>query len=384
MWAVDNIMAPGSSPSLENNPNDNNFATAEVEEDECNFVSALQIIESGSLSMVLKAVAELDVFGIMAKAGQGQDQGHQLFAKEIVDQLQPAVRNPNAASMLDRMLRLLATHSVVSCSVGPDSAGRVERRYGLAPLSKLFVEDENAVSLGPLLSFVTDSVMRTPWNKIKDALVEGGIPMSMVYGVRPFDYFAADPRLNEVFNKGMFNYSTLTMRKMLENYKGFDGIKQLVDVGGGLGHALRAIMSKYPTITGINFDLPHVVCNAQPSPGLKHVGGDMFESIPSGDAIFMKGVLHDWDDDHCLTLLKNCYKALPDYGKIIAMDVVLSEEPETSVFARAMSHMDVHMMVIGGKERTEEELLTLATAAGFASIKLVCRVYHYWMVEFFK
>ena len=153
-------MAPGSSLPLENKPNDtNNVVTAEVEEDEYNFVSALQIIESGGLPMVLNAIADLDVFGVMAKVGQG----HQLSAKEIMDQLQPTVQNPNAASMLDRMLRLLATYSVVSCTVGPDSSGRVERRYGLAPLSKLFVADENAVSLGPLLSFVTDSVMRAPW-----------------------------------------------------------------------------------------------------------------------------------------------------------------------------------------------------------------------------
>lgn len=156
---VDNLMAPGSSPSLENKPNDNNLAIAELKEDEYNFVSALQIIESGSLSMVLKAITELNVFGIMAKARQD----HQLSAKEIVDQLQPAVQNPNAASMLDRMLRLLAAYSVVSCSVGQDRTGRAERRYGLGSLSKLFVEDENAVSLGPLLSFVTDSVMRAPW-----------------------------------------------------------------------------------------------------------------------------------------------------------------------------------------------------------------------------
>ncbi|KAK4849017.1 hypothetical protein QYF36_019884 [Acer negundo] len=82
---------------------------------------------------------------------------------------------------------------------------------------------------------------------------------------------------------------------------GFENVKQLVDVGGGLGVTLKAVTAKYPHIKGINFDLPHVIQRAPNYPGVEHVGGDMFESVPKGDAIFMKWILHDWSDEHCLS-----------------------------------------------------------------------------------
>lgn len=129
-----------------------------------------------------------------------------------------------------------------------------------------------------------------------------------------FDYHGTDPRFNKVFNQGMSNHSTITMKKILETYKGFDGLNTVVDVGGGTGATLNMIVSKYPSIKGINFDLPHVIEDAPSYPGtlklketlkkfriqetkvlmfrinvgVEHAGGDMFVSVPKGDAIFMK------------------------------------------------------------------------------------------------
>lgn len=104
-----------------------------------------------------------------------------------------------------------------------------------------------------------------------------------------FEYHGTDPRFNKVFNQGMSNHSTIIMKKILETYQGFEGLKTVVDVGGGTGATLSMILSKYPNIKGINFDLPHVIEDAPKShPGIQHVGGDMFVSVPNGDAIFMK------------------------------------------------------------------------------------------------
>ncbi|KAL6198687.1 hypothetical protein ACLB2K_028476 [Fragaria x ananassa] len=86
----------------------------------------------------------------------------------------------------------------------------------------------------------------------------------------------------------MVSFTTLIMRRILDSYKGFEHLTQLVDVGGGLGVALSLITSRYPHIKGINYDLPHVIKQAPQYPGVEHVGGDMFSNIPSGDAIFMK------------------------------------------------------------------------------------------------
>ncbi|KAI5345943.1 hypothetical protein L3X38_013820 [Prunus dulcis] len=146
-------------------------------------------------------------------------------------------------------------------------------------------------------------------------------------------------------------------------------LTQLVDVGGGLGVTLNLITSRYQHIKGINFDLPHVVNHAPSYPGVEHVGGDMFASVPSGDAIFMKWILHDWTDEHCLKLLKNCYKAIPDKGKVIVVEALLPAMPETSTATKTTSQLDVVMMTQnpGRKERSEQESMALATGAGLVA-----------------
>ncbi|KAF3327814.1 S-adenosyl-L-methionine:O-methyltransferase [Carex littledalei] len=147
----------------------------------------------------------------------------------------------------------------------------------------------------------------------------------------------------------------------------------LVDVGGGVGVILSMITSKYPKIKGINFDLPQravlIALCTQILPryvhyshlsfsikkqrkvhydvmsvmvsgriGVEHVGGDMFASIPIGDAIciMMKWILHDWSDEHCQNILKNCYKALPENGKVIILDCIVPTNPDAT--ARCAFH----------------------------------------------
>lgn len=102
---------------------------------------------------------------------------------------------------------------------------------------------------------------------MKDAVLEGGIPFNKAYGMTAFEYHGTDPRFNRVFNRGMSDHSTITMKKILETYKGFEGLNSVVDVGGGTGAVLNMIVSKYPSIRGINFDLPHVIQDAPAYPG---------------------------------------------------------------------------------------------------------------------
>ena len=123
---------------------------------------------------------------------------------------------------------------------------------------------------------------------MKDAVLDGGIPFNKAYGMSAFEYHGKDQRFNKVFNSGMFGHSTMTMEKIVDLYDGFNGLTTLVDVGGGTGASLNMIISKHTSLKGINFDLPHVIEDATTYPGIEHVGGDMFESVPKGDAIFMK------------------------------------------------------------------------------------------------
>ncbi|KAL6972201.1 Caffeic acid 3-O-methyltransferase 1 [Sarracenia purpurea var. burkii] len=101
-----------------------------------------------------------------------------------------------------------------------------------------------------------------------NAVFDCGIPFNKAYGVTIFEYHSTDPRFNKVFNQGMSNHSTITMKKILETYQGFEGLTTLVDVGGSTGATLNIIRSKYPSIRSINFDLPHVIADAPSYQGM--------------------------------------------------------------------------------------------------------------------
>ncbi|XP_057531806.1 cathecol O-methyltransferase 1-like [Amaranthus tricolor] len=356
-----------------------NHSKHDQNEDET-YAYAAQILNSCVLPMILNATIDLGVLQIINKEVDSDG----LSTTELATRIQS--KNPEAPVMLDRMLRVLATYSVVSCKAITNEEGSVLRLYGPAPVTKFFVPDEDGVSLAPMLNLVIDKVFLSTWCKLKEAVMEGGIPFNKVYGMHAFEYPSVDPKFNEIFNKAMLAHSTHTIKKVIQNYKGFENIKQLVDVGGGLGHSINAITSQYPSIKGINFDLPHVIQQAPPLPGVEHVGGDMFESVPKGDAIFMKWILHDWSDDQCLVLLKNCYKALPEDGKVIVVETNITDEPETTSLSRAISQLDVSMMTQnpGGKERTRREFEALAKAAGFSGVKIHCYVCNFWVMEFHK
>jgi hypothetical protein len=231
-----------------------------------------------------------------------------------------------------------------------------------------------------------DKILMESWYYLKEAVLDGGIPFNKAYGMTAFEYHGTDPRFNKVFNRGMADHSTITMKKILDTYTGFDNLKSLVDVGGGTGAIINTIVTRHPTIKGINFDLPHVIEDAPSYPGVEHVGGDMFVSVPKGDAIFMKWILHDLSDEHCSKFIKNCYNALPADGKVIIAESILPAFPETNLAANCVFQLDNIMLAHnpGGKERTEKDFEALSTGAGFKSFNVVCCAFNTWVMEFCK
>jgi len=102
----------------------------------------------------------------------------------------------------------------------------------------------------------------------KEAVVDSDIDLfKKIHGVTKYQYMENDPKMNQIFNKSMADVCATEMNRILEIYTGFEGISTLVDVGGGNGQNLKMIISKYPLIKGINFDLPQVIENAPPLPG---------------------------------------------------------------------------------------------------------------------
>jgi len=106
---------------------------------------------------------------------------------------------------------------------------------------------------------------------LKDAVLDGDNAFKKAHGMTLFEYLGIDIRFSKVFNDAMSNYSTITVKKMLENYNGFDGLSTLVVIGGGTGQALNMIIAKYPTIRGVNFDLAHVIKDAPKYDSIKYL-----------------------------------------------------------------------------------------------------------------
>ncbi|KAF7075728.1 hypothetical protein CFC21_080483 [Triticum aestivum] len=350
-----------------------------ISDDEAACIYAMQLAAAAVLPMTLKNAIELGMIEILVGAG-----GKMLSPSEVAAQL-PSTANAEAPAIVDRMLRLLASHNVVSCEVEEGKDGRLARRYGTAPVCKWLSPDEDGVSLAPMV-LLNDKVMLESWYHLKDTVLNGGLPFEKAYGMTAFDYQGTDPRFNRVFNEAMKTHSMIITKKLLEFYKGFDGVGTLVDVGGGVGATIHTILCRYPSIEGVNFDLPHVISEAPSFAGVHHIGGDMFKKVPSGDAILMKWILHDWNDEHCTTLLSNCYDALPAHGKVVIVEYILPVKPDETATAQRSFEADMIMLTHtpGGKERYLREYEELARSAGFASVKATYVYSNIWVIELNK
>ncbi|XP_044480395.1 caffeic acid 3-O-methyltransferase-like [Mangifera indica] len=342
---------------------------------------AIRLANAAVLPMVMKSAIELNLIDIIFASGDGVF----LSPSDIASML--PTKNPDAPVLLDRMLRLLASYDILKCSVRREENGQVKRLYGVAPICKFFVNNEDGGSGASLLQFQHNKAVMDVWYHLTDTVLEGGSPINRAYGIKSaFEYMEKDPIHHQLFNKAMSNNTTLIMKKMVDVYKGFEGVKVLVDVGGGIGASLGTITSKYPYIKGINFDLPHVVAHAPPISGVEHVGGDMFTNIPKGDAIFLKTVLHDWGDEDCSKILKKCCGALPNSGKVLVVEVNVPEIPENNVSSNIACELDLLMMIVhpGGRERTLKEFEALALESGFSRCEVICSAYNSWVLEFHK
>lgn len=150
----------------------------------------------------------------------------------------------------------------------------------------------------------------------------------------------------------------------------------MVDIGGGHGGLITSILQLNPNMRGILFDSPQVIEGAKPfveksdvADRCELVGGSFFESVPGGgDAHVLKWIIHDWDEEKSVGILKNCHRALTENGKLILVEAVVpaGNEPHFSKF------IDLNMLVMtGGRERTEAEFRALYEAAGFRLTRVV-------------
>ncbi|CAG7885885.1 unnamed protein product [Brassica rapa] len=350
-------------------------------------LQAERILYSVTFPMVFKTALELGVIDTIVAA-----QGVWLSASDIALRLPTKPTNPKAPVLLDRMLVLLASHSILTSRMveaGENGqTGNGERLYAAEPVCMVFLNrGEGSGSLASLFMVALSEVYFKSWTHLKDMVLEGKDAFTSAHGMKLFEYIGSKEPFGELFNRAMSESSTLTMKKVLEVYRGFEDVNTLVDVGGGIGTVINLVLSKYPHIKGINFDLPSVLAHPSVYPGVENVSGDMFKEIPNGDAIFLKWILHDWTDEDCIKILKNCWQSLSEGGKVIIVEMTTPENTKINDFSSNIVYaMDMFMLTqcSGGKERSFSQIKNLACDSGFVRCEIKCHAYSYCIIELHK
>ncbi|KAI6672937.1 hypothetical protein NL676_000843 [Syzygium grande] len=259
------------------------------------------------------------------------------------------------AAYLARIMRLLSRETL----------------YSLTPSLRWLLRGPGSeLSLAPMVLIQDRPWLMSPWQCFGDCVRGSGVAFERAHGREIWVLASENAEFNQLFNDGMACTGRILVRAILEGYKepkeGFNSIGSLVDVGGGTGRALAEIVRSYPRIKGINFDLPHVVATTPACDGVTHVGGDMFDTIPCADAVFIKWILHDWSDEDCVKILQNCRKAIPEKnGKVIIAE-------GDGMFDEIGLMLDLVMIAhTSGKEREELEWKKILVEGGFPRYSII-------------
>ena len=273
------------------------------------------------------------------------------------------------APSLNRLMRMLASVGVFA----EDEPGL----FALTPISECLRTGVPGAARALALLFAGPT-MRA-WDDLLYSVQTGNIAFDHVFGVSVFEYLAQHPEEAAIFDQAM-TAGTAPVAAMVASVYDFSQFEHIVDVGGGQGALLTAILKVNSSLRGTVFELPHVAEGAKPlveAAGLADrcevVAGDFFEAVPAGaDAYIVKGVIHDWDDARSAVILRNCRRAMSPHGKLLLVEGVLPDRITASPMSFIAAGSDVNMLVnAGGRERTEAEFRALLDAAGFRLTRIV-------------
>lgn len=223
------------------------------------------------------------------------------------------------------------------------------------------------------------------WAHLLHSVRTGQPAFDHVYGTSLFQYLAENVAVGRTFDQAMANVTALASFAVALAYP-FSSFTTVVDVGGGRGALLRAILMANSELNGILFDVVPVIEGAKKyisAHGLAGrcaaVAGDFFRSVPPGaDVYILKNVIHDWDDDGSATILRNCQRALARNGRVLVVETLMS--PDGNRFFASL--MDLNMLVIsGGRERGEAEYRALFDKAGLKLTKIVPTLFPLSLIE---
>ncbi|CAH2068535.1 unnamed protein product, partial [Thlaspi arvense] len=291
-------------------------------------------------SMSLKCAVQLGIPDVVNKHGRPMTLSELIAALSI---------KPSRAQSVFQLMRMLV-HSGFFLKQNVLQNDEEEEGYLLAPVSRLLLKDD-PLSLTPFLLAMLDPIVTNPWHHLSEWFQsDDPTAFATAHGRTIWEHLGDEPKFNLLFNEAMASDA------------------------GGTGAMAKSIAEAFPHLKCSVLDLPRVVAGLQGSKNLEYVAGDMFEAIPRADAVLLKWVLHSWNDEQNVKVLKRCKEAIPSKdrgGKVIIIEMVVENQKGEHKSLETQLLFDMLMMIIcTGRERTEKEWAKLFFEAGFSDYKI--------------
>ena len=340
-----------------------NTLNAPISIDASSSAAMLQMISNFWASRALYIAAKLGLADLL-------QENQPLSSEELAE-----ATNTHAASLY-RVLRALT-------SVGVFIEDE-HRRFSLTPLAATLRSDIP----GSLRAFTIAQLGEDhypAWGEFLHSVKTGETAFDHCFGMDIWQHRARNAEDSKLFDEAMTNFSSMVNAAIVANYD-FSSFSNIVDIGGGNGSLITSILKANVKTKGVLFDLPHVVTRAQAY--INNVGlaerctvtaGDIFKAVPSGgDAYTMKWIIHDWDEQKSITILKNCHRAMHENSKLLLIEAIIPRDNAASFHKL----LDLNMLVMtGGWEREETAYRALLAAAGFRMTRIIPTAFEICVIE---
>jgi hypothetical protein len=315
----------------------------------------MRLIQMGRASIISRIVYAAAKLGLADQLASGPQSAAELAGPMQVD-----------APSLHRLMRTLASLGILT--------ERPEKRFSLTDLGQALRTGAPGSARSTLI-FIGSPAFQGGWDNLVYSVQTGNTGFEKAHGASLFDYLAQHGEQASLFSETMIGLHSEEPPAVAAAYD-FSPFKTIVDVGGATGNLLATILVNHAGPRGILFDRPHVVQDAPAMFNAKGVSnrvtiepGDFFEAVPVGaDAYILSHIIHDWNEDRCLTILGLVRKAMNPAGRLFLVEMVLpsGDAPHPGKM------LDMVMLVqLGGQERTEAEYRSLLGKAGFHLAKVV-------------
>lgn len=279
-----------------------------------------------------------------------------------VDELARATGSDPA--FLRRLLRAAAAMGLVTVEE--------EDRFGLTAIGR--IGNDPLLPFRKIAELYAHPAVWQAWGALEDAVRTGKPAFDHVHGTGVFDYSQQDQQFAALFHSLMASLTAIQQPQLVRHYD-FSGVRRIVDVGGGDGSMLALVLGANGDVRGTVFDMaealhgaPAVLREAGVADRCDTITGSFLKSVPPGaDVYLLKNILHNWDDESCVTILRNCREAMDAQAKLLVITPLVPEQHDVANSADALqiSILDIEMMVVTtGRERTLTEYERLFTAAG--------------------